>query len=182
MAEYVNVPVRVPISLRLPAAMMEEIDAYASKSGIRKTDAFLHFLNLGIESERTRGEADRLQAMEERIEEILALIRKVPDSMVESVLPDVRSAVTAAAADYPAIKQAYLFGSMARGTATTDSDIDLRLVIDRKAKFNLHALEHFCKAVEQQTGREVDVVTASVIKNKELAEAIERDKVLIYER
>ena len=38
------------------------------------------------------------------------------------------------------------------------------------------------KRIEQQTGREVDVVSADVIKNANLAAAIEREKVLVYER
>ena len=62
------------------------------------------------------------------------------------------------------------------------SDIDVHIEVDRSNGFNLHDLTHFMKRIEQRTGREVDVVSADVIKNANLAAAIEREKVLVYER
>ena len=178
-----NAVVRVPVSMRLPAEITSEIDAFAEKANMRKTDAYLHFIRLGLESEGKRDERDRLSAMEARIDEILALVKgeRASEGAVDTVAR-VREAVATIAVDYPAIREAYLFGSMARGTITDESDIDLRLVIDREKGFNLHDLEHFCKEVERATGRSVDAVTAKTVKNKSLAAAIERDKVLIYER
>ena len=185
---------RVPISLRLPAAVMREIDDYVAKTGVRKTDAVVHFLQLGIDSERNEDAGDRLSAMEARLDMLVDLVkgmgtggqlvgRSEPgDQSVQDIFRTARDAVRGVAENYPAIRLAYLFGSVARGEARDESDIDLRLVIDRDERFNLHDLEHFCKEVERKTGREVDAVTASVIKNKVLAEAIEREKVLVYER
>ncbi len=182
MSKSVSIANRVPISLRLPTAVMTEIESYAAKTGMRKTDAFLHFLQLGIESERCRRDNDRLKAIEANLGEILTLVRGAKAPATSDVAAIVRESVSIAAEQFAAIEQVYLFGSIARGTADEDSDVDLRLVLDRSKKFNLHDLEHFCKEVERRTGRQVDAVTSRIIKNKELASAIERDKVLIYER
>ena len=181
---------RVPVSLRVPAAVMEEVDAYAQRNGTRRTDAFLHFLQAGIDKQGDAGIEDRLSSIEARIEALAELVAesvKPPESEGEAAGArgafDIAShAVREAAGGHPAVRQAYLFGSIARGDADDESDVDVRLVIDRDVHFNLHDLERFCKTVERLTGREVDVVTADTIKNPHLAEAIERDKVMVYER
>ena len=82
----------------------------------------------------------------------------------------------------PAIQKIFIFGSFARGDQSTTSDIDLRLEFAEGDQLSLADVSHFAKEVEQATKREADVVTARTIKNEKLAEAIERDKVLIYER
>ena len=73
-----------------------------------------------------------------------------------------------------------MFGSYARNQQSVDSDI--RHELDRRASFNLHDLTSFSKMVEQKTGKECDVVTASEIKNRSLTQAIERDGACAYER
>ena len=87
-----------------------------------------------------------------------------------------------AASEFPAIERAYLFGSFARGTFGSDSDVDVRIEYDHGMSFNLHDVSQFGKRIEQATGREVDVVSADRIKKEGLAAAIERDKELVYER
>ena len=106
---------RVPVSLRVPADLADEVDGFAREHGVRKTDA-------------------------------------------------------------------YLFGSFARGSQTAGSDVDVRLVIDRGEGFTLRELSHFAKIVQQETGRECDVVSAADVANEALAAAIDREKVLVYER
>lgn len=86
------------------------------------------------------------------------------------------------ASRFPGIERAWLFGSFARNQQTTDSDIDIRLEVDREAGFNLHDLASFTKMIEQETGRACDVITASMIKSRSLAQAIEQDGVCAYER
>lgn len=83
---------------------------------------------------------------------------------------------------FPAIDKAFLFGSLARGTYSSASDIDIRLVLDRSERFNLRDLAQFAKQIEQLTHREVDVITSDHIKNKQLAEAIRKDGIVAYER
>ena len=87
-----------------------------------------------------------------------------------------------AAEEYPAIKKVYLFGDFARGAYTDESAIDLRLELGPFASFGLHDLLVFSGALEEPTGRRVNVISAEVITNQELAAAVERDKVLIYEQ
>ena len=48
--------------------------------------------------------------------------------------------------------------------------------------FTLFEVSQFQKHLERACGRAVDVVTAKQIKNPNLAAAIEREKVLVYER
>lgn len=82
---------------------------------------------------------------------------------------------------FPAIERVYLFGSFARGMQNDKSDIDLRIEFKEGMTFNLKDVAQFAKRIEQETGREVDVVSARTITNTALAESIEREKVLIYE-
>lgn len=78
--------------------------------------------------------------------------------------------------------RAYLFGSWARGCAGPESDVDIRIEADPALPFNLHDLVHLSKRIEQETGRPTDIVSARHLKNAALATAIEREKVLVYER
>lgn len=173
---------RIPLSLRLPPSVMDEVDAYARREGVRKTDAFLHLLNMGIQAQRERNGEDRLAAIESRLDEVLAAIEDMREPSSFDLMQSVTKAVASAAVGYAAIDRVYVFGSIARGCATAESDIDLRVIMGEGKTMNLHDLEHFCKEVEQRTGRAVDAVTVRTVKNAGLAKAIERDKVLIYER
>ena len=95
---------------------------------------------------------------------------------------EVVRAVQEVSARYPSLERVYLFGSFARDAQTADSDVDLRVEFEQGESFSLADLSHYSKEIEQLTKRQVDVVTARTIKNKQLEDAIERDKVLIYER
>ena len=95
---------------------------------------------------------------------------------------EVIDAIRSVARLFPAIEKAYLFGSFARNMQTPDSDIDIRIVLDKGYSFSLRDLAHFSKRLGQMTGREIDVVSAKEIKNPNLAAAIEKDKELVYER
>ena len=60
--------------------------------------------------------------------------------------------------------------------------MDVRLEYDGAAPFTLFEVSQLQKHLERACGRAVDVVTAKQIKNPNLAAAIEREKVLVYER
>ena len=171
---------RIAVSLRLPPELVCAVEQFASEHHLSKTDAFLHFLNKGMESEKSERENAALARIEQKVSETLRLIqgRQGITNDKQLVVDKIREVCSR----FPAIERAYLFGSFARGTYSDKSDIDIRLDIGTSRSFNLRDLEHFSKQVEQLTGRSADVVTARTIKNTALREAIERDKELIYER
>ena len=172
---------RTAVSLRLPSELVNAVELFASEHRLSRTDAFLHFLNRGIESEKRATEDDALARIEQKVSETLRLIQGqqgIANNDKQLVIDKIREVCSR----FPAIVRAYLFGSFARGTYSVNSDVDIRLDIDASRAFNLRDLEHFSKQVEQLTGRSADVVTAKTIKNTALLEAIERDKELIYER
>jgi predicted nucleotidyltransferase len=68
-----------------------------------------------------------------------------------------------------------LFGSVARGNARPDSDVDLLVELDRSKPLGLKFFSTV-ERVEQILGRKVDVVTLP-IKKARLARSIERDRV-----
>ena len=74
-----------------------------------------------------------------------------------------------------------LFGSYARGEARADSDIDLRLEVDRERGFGLFALSAFGEAVRKKTGRQVDLVSSDYL-DDDLVAVIEREGVILYDR
>ena len=224
-------PARTPVSLRLPAELVREIERFAADRNIRKTDAYLHFLRLGFAAEQ-RGDAlesqgsakddatppcsplpqpapslphtvadeqrsrTALDALEKKLDCILSLLREQQGQMPErgkhthavksggrdEERASIFEAVSQASELFPSIVRAYLFGSVARDTFSDISDIDVRVELDPDRSFNLRDLIHYAKYIEQQTGREVDVVSARVIRNEALAQAIERERVLAYER
>ena len=91
----------------------------------------------------------------------------------------IESAVREAASPIPAIKTVILFGSY--GEARADSDIDLRLEVDREQGFGLFALSAFGEAVRKETGRQVDLVSSDYL-DDDLAAVIEREGVILYDR
>lgn len=175
---------RVSVSMRLPRNIVHAVEDYAHAHAMSRTDAFLHFLKKGINSAKSDDQAELLHRIDLQTAEILRLLKtqQLMSSDVAPSLDDVKEAICRTARQFPAIRRAYLFGSFARGAAGHASDIDIRVELDKDSSFNLHDLSHFSKLIEQATGRPVDVVSARTIKNKALFNAIEREKVLVYDR
>lgn len=91
----------------------------------------------------------------------------------------ISSAVSRVLAQYD-VREAYLFGSFARGEQTPNSDIDLRLVCGNTMTFGtLYELSH---ELERELGRKVDIVT-NPPEHMRLAfrKSIEQDEVRVYE-
>ena len=171
---------KATVSLRLPPALVDIVEQHAKEHRISKTEAFLHFLSRGIEADRDDETASTLARIEQTVSETLRLVREQKNiaSGKEAVVDSIRMICR----EYPAILRAYLFGSFARETFDDESDIDIRLEVDKNNRFSLRDLEQFSRRIEEMTGRAVDAITAHQIKNKALREAIERDKELVYER
>lgn len=80
------------------------------------------------------------------------------------------------AADF--VKKAFLFGSYARGEATSKSDLDFMIVLNREANLEFFGLYD---SLQDVFGKKVDVIREDEA-YRIMPRTIERDKVLIYER
>lgn len=74
------------------------------------------------------------------------------------------------------IKEAYLFGSYARGEATEKSDIDFMIILNRTVGLEFFGLYHF---VQEEFGKNVDVISEKEA-YEIMPKSIERDKVKVY--
>ena len=174
---------RKALSLLVPASLAEKVEGYAKTHGLRKTDAYFHCIEIGLDQNSQDIRAS-LSEIDSKLDALQTLLGGASAETETAPLETqaVLDAISRASAHYPGIERALLFGSYARNQQDADSDIDIRLEIDRSAGFNLHDLASFSKMIEQETGKECDVITASTIKSQSLAQAIERDGVCAYER
>ena len=168
---------RKPVSFRIPRDEMSAIEDYASKHRISKSDAMIHFLRKGLDADSELHQ--QLESIQLSLDLMLDRVQtRTPLPSIE----EISRALCDIARDYPAITNGYLFGSFARGEATSDSDIDIRLEFDADCEFSLFDLSRLKKNLEKTLGRKTDIITARVIKNESLQKAIDREKVTIYER
>ena len=80
------------------------------------------------------------------------------------------------------VLKAWLFGSVARGEDTPESDVDILFVADRSEKpFTLFTMGSMYMDLKKLLGREVDLVEEGTLRPYARKTA-ERDKKLIYER
>lgn len=94
-------------------------------------------------------------------------------------LTDISSAVTRVLPRYD-VREAYLFGSFARGEQTPHSDIDLRLACGDSMTFG--ALYQLSLDLEDELGRKVDIVTNPPQHMRpSFRNSIEQDEVRLYE-
>lgn len=77
------------------------------------------------------------------------------------------------------VERVYLFGSYARGDATEQSDVDLR--IDKGKMKGLFKFAGFFSEVENMIGKnKIDIVTTNSL-DEEFLNNISKDEVIIYE-
>ena len=92
---------------------------------------------------------------------------------------DKSTAVSRVLARYD-VREAYLFGSFARGEQAPDSDIDLRLVCGNTMTFG--TLYELSLELEKELGRKVDIATNPPEHMRPaFRKSIEQDEVCIYE-
>lgn len=77
------------------------------------------------------------------------------------------------------VQRVYLFGSYAKGCATAESDVDLR--VDKGALRGLFALSGMRLDICKALSKEVDLLTTGSL-DDDFRNKIQRDEVLIYER
>ena len=91
-------------------------------------------------------------------------------------IPRIREIVTPICRQY-GVQRTYLFGSYARGEATEQSDVDLRIEPGRI--HSLLVLSAFRLDLVDALGKEVDVVSA-LPEDEEFRRELSRDEVLLY--
>ena len=70
-----DVAPRVPISLRIPPQILSAVDDFAAANRLTKTDAFVFFVQKGMDASEAQPQTDRLDAIDvrlQRIEELLS--------------------------------------------------------------------------------------------------------------
>jgi len=92
----------------------------------------------------------------------------------------IRKTLSSYFATQPVIK-AWVFGSYARNTASENSDIDILVVFDEKAKVSLLRHIQMSLELEDLLGMAVDLVTEGTLLPF-AEESANRDKILVYER
>lgn len=78
------------------------------------------------------------------------------------------------------VKQAYLFGSFARGVADDSSDVDILVELDHSRPIGLHFVQ-MSFDLEALLSRPVDLVTTKGL-SPHVKPYVDRDKQLIYAR
>ena len=94
-------------------------------------------------------------------------------------LADISSTISRVLARYD-VREAYLFGSFARGEQAPDSDIDLRLACGATMTFG--TLYELSLELEKEPGRKVDIVTNPPEHMRTaFRKNLEQDEVRLYE-
>ena len=77
------------------------------------------------------------------------------------------------------VEGAWLFGSVARGEARTDSDVDIMVELNKKKKYSFFDLADIAYRIEQKINRKVDLVEKGYLKSF-AAKTAQNDWVKIY--
>jgi predicted nucleotidyltransferase len=96
----------------------------------------------------------------------------VEDNLAEAVIERLRSLELELRRE--GIAQMSLFGSVARGEAHADSDVDLAVVLDKAARVSLIGLAGLELHLGEVLGRPVELLTLP-IKNPWIRASVERD-------
>lgn len=96
-----------------------------------------------------------------------------------NTIEHVKDKVSAVAPGFEKISKVYLFGSVAKGTQTENSDVDLCLCTDEG--FSLFDAGDFGNKMRNALGTDVDIVTERSCR-PHVANSMLRERVLIYER
>ena len=91
-------------------------------------------------------------------------------------IDEIKTAVTKVGKKY-GIKNAYLFGSYAKGKATEESDVDI--LIDRGDIRTYRDYSHFWDDLEDELGKEVDVATEEGM-YPQILRIVNKHKVFLY--
>ncbi len=79
------------------------------------------------------------------------------------------------------VDKAFVFGSMAKNTATTNSDVDFLVSFDKKLDYEAYADNYFelLNALRKLLSKDVDLVAEETISNPYLLQTINATKVQV---
>ena len=169
-----DAPVFIEEDIPVPSIEKEIVDILCSrkKGPDEKRKLFQRFFEqYGINRNRLVRYASR-RGVKEELDEML-------DSLDESRL-EMFDKVQSYLSTAP-ITKAWVFGSFARGEESTESDLDLLVDLDKKARVSLLKLIGLKLDIEEKIHREVDLIEDGSLRPFAVASA-NRDKYLIYER
>jgi predicted nucleotidyltransferase len=141
------------LSIRLPAALRNRLKALAATRGL----SLQSLMRDALEELLKREEAES-----PKLAEVLARLREHA--------PDLRKR---------GVQHLYVFGSVARGDARVDSDIDLAIEVDPTSDFSLVTLGSVAADVEEWLNRGVDLGERSMLRPSLRAD-FERDAVRVF--
>jgi predicted nucleotidyltransferase len=116
------------------------------------------------------------QLMREAVEELLAREEAEPPRLAEVIA---RLREHAPQLRRRGVDHLYVFGSVARGEATVDSDVDLVIDVDPDSAFSLITLGSLTADVEDWLDRRVDLGERSMLRPSLRAD-FERDSVRVF--
>ncbi|MGH6895358.1 MAG: nucleotidyltransferase domain-containing protein [Geminicoccaceae bacterium] len=141
------------LSARLPAALRNRLKAVAATRGV----SLQSLMRDALEELLRREEAEP-----PKLAEVLARLREHA--------PELRTR---------GVQHLYVFGSVARGDARADSDVDLAIEIDPTSDFSLITLGSLTADVEEWLNRSVDLGERSMLRPSLRAD-FERDVVRVF--
>ena len=141
------------LSVRLPAELRGRLKAVAARRGI----SLQRLIGDTIEELLAREEAEP-----PKLAEVMAKLR--------AHAPELRRS---------GVEHLYVFGSVARGDARIDSDVDLVVDVDRERPFSLVTLGSLTADIEAWLDRRVDLGERSMLRPSLRAD-FERDSVRVF--
>ena len=132
-------------------------------------------------SRRTYQEYEEKQIQNSTFDEILAKLKEMGINGKGPALLNIRyikQKTSEIFAKYPEVRCAYLFGSYARGEATTKSDVDIVIVENEAMGLKFYGL---AAELEEKLGKEVDLLSHRQLSdNDEFLARVLTDGVKIY--
>jgi predicted nucleotidyltransferase len=141
------------LSVRLPVKLRNRLKAVAARRGI----SLQRLMRDALEALLRREEAEPPQ-----LAEVVARLREHA--------PELRTR---------GVRHLYVFGSVARGDAQVDSDVDLVVDVDPASSFSLITLGSVAADVEEWLNRGVDLGERSMLRPSARAD-FERDAVRVF--
>jgi predicted nucleotidyltransferase len=141
------------LSVRLPVELRNRLKAVAAKRGV----SLQRLMRDSLEALLKREEAEP-----PKLAEVVAKLREHA--------PELRTR---------GVRHLYVFGSVARGDAKIDSDVDLAIDVDPRSDFSVITLGSVAADVEEWLERGVDLGERSMLRPRLRAE-FERDAVRVF--